>query len=79
MDLDSRIFVIKIQFNLNSQGNEKLELSSQVTYDFQNLEMNLFIADYEYVGKSAFGNWLAGKLWLKALFCGMLALLNERT
>ena len=52
-------------FNLNSYGNEKFELFSQETYDFQNLgNESLFVADYENVKKSTF-DWLATKLWLK--------------
>ena len=51
--------------NLNSQGNEKCELFSQGTYDFQILgNETLFMADYENVKKSTF-DWLATKLWLK--------------
>ena len=48
MELDSCIYVIKIIFNLNSLGNEKLELFSQRTYDIQNFESEtLFIANNE--------------------------------
>ena len=62
MELDTRAFVVKIQFILNSQGNEKFTLFCQGTYDFQNLGNEIsFIADYEYIRKSAFGS-LAGKL-----------------
>ena len=44
----SLVYVIKFFFNLNSQGNEKLELFSQLTYDFQNYRNEtLFIADYK--------------------------------
>ena len=60
--LDSRMYVIKILFNLNSQGNEKFELFYQETYDFQNVRNEtLFIVEHENVKESAFG-WLAVKL-----------------
>ena len=55
-------YVIKILFNLNSQGNEKLKLFS---YDFRNLGNEaFFITNHENVKKSAF-DWLTAKLWLK--------------
>ena len=78
LKLDSGVYVNKILFNLNFQGNRKFEVFSQGTYDFQNFRnKTLFIADYEKVKKCAF-DWLAAKLWLKkALFHGMFALLNE--
>ena len=65
MELDPRVYIIQILFNLNYQGNEKFELFSQGIYDFQNLgNETLFIADHENVKKSAF-DWLAAKLWVK--------------
>ena len=55
----------KVLFNLNFQGNEKLKLFSQETYDFQNLgNQTLLIVGHENVKKSAI-NYLAAKLWLK--------------
>ena len=63
MEIDSCIYVVRILFNLNSQGNEKLKLFSQGTYDFENFRNGtLFIADLEDVKKSAFDQ-LAAKLW----------------
>ena len=54
MELDSCAYIIEIFFNLNPQGNEKLELFSQGTYDVQNFgNETLFIADHEDVKKSA--------------------------
>ena len=54
---DSCVYVIKL-FNLNSRRNEKFELFSQVTYEFQNFEnKTLFIADHENFKKSA-SEWL---------------------
>ena len=66
MELDSRVYVIEILFNLNSQGDKKSDLFSQGTYDFQNFgnETSFNTSDYENVKKSAF-DWLAAKLWLK--------------
>ena len=53
--LDFPVYVIKILFNLNSQGNEKFELFSLGTCDFQNFgSETLFIADYKNVKKSVF-------------------------
>ena len=53
------------EFVLNSLGNEKLELFSQGTNNFQNFEnKTLSIADYKNVKKSIF-DWLAAKLWHK--------------
>ena len=53
-----------ILFNLNSQGNEKVEFFSQGTYNFQNFRNEtVFIPDYEDVKKFSF-DWLAAKLWL---------------
>ena len=50
MELNSCVCRMKVVFNLNSQGNEKFDLFSQGTYDFQNLgNETLFIADYENV------------------------------
>ena len=50
------VYVIQILFNLNSQGNEKFELFSWGTYDFQNFgNKTLFIADYKIVSI-----WLVG-------------------
>ena len=47
MELDTCICAIKILFNLNPDGNEKLELFSQRTYDVQNFgNETLFIAKY---------------------------------
>ena len=65
VERDSCMYVIKILFNLNSLGNENLELFSQATCDFQNFgNETLFIAYRESVKKSAF-DWLAAKLCLK--------------
>ena len=65
MELDSRVYVIEILFNFNSQGIEKLALFSQGIYNFRNLgNETLFIVDVQNVQKSAF-DWLAAKLWLK--------------
>ena len=65
LELDSIVYVIKILFNLNSQVNEKFELFSQLTYEFQNLvNETLFITDHKNVKKFAF-DWLAAKLWNK--------------
>ena len=53
--LDYCVYIVKILFNLNSQGNAKFELFSQGTYDFQNFRNKiLFIANYKHVKKSAF-------------------------
>ena len=58
-------YVIRILFNLNSEGNEKFEFFSQEIYDFQHLgNETLFIADGENIKKPAF-DWLAAKLSLK--------------
>ena len=55
-EFDSRVYAIKILFDLNSQGNEKFELFSQGTCDFPNFGNEpLLNADYENVKKSAFG------------------------
>ena len=55
---------MKIYVNLNSQGNEKIELFSQETYDFQILGNEaLIIAGYEDIKMSIF-HLLAEKLWL---------------
>ena len=44
-ELDSCIYAVKILFNLNPHGNEKLELFSQRTYEVQNFgNKTLFIA-----------------------------------
>ena len=52
LEVDSRVYVINILFNLNSQGNEKFDVLSQGTYDIQNLgNETLFIADHESVKK----------------------------
>ena len=41
--------MIKIALNFKSQGTEKIELSSQGTYNFQILgNESLIIADYKY-------------------------------
>ena len=59
LELGSRVNVIKILFNLNSQGNEKFEFFSQAAYDFRHLgNETLFIADHQNAKKSAF-DWLA--------------------
>ena len=56
MDLDSRVCVITIHLNLNSQGNEKFELFCQGAYVFENLgNETSFIANYDYVRKYVFG------------------------
>ena len=50
---------------MNSQRNEKFELFSQGTHNFQNFgNETLFISDYEIVKKST-SDWLAAKLWLQ--------------
>ena len=57
---------------------KNLNVSAKGPTTFKNSgNETLFIADYEYVKKSAVG-WLVTKLWLiKALFCRKFALLNE--
>ena len=61
------MYVMKILFNLNSQGIEKFDLFSQRTYNFQNSgNKTLFIADYQNVKKSTY-DWLDAKLWLKRI------------
>ena len=47
--LDSHFCTIKIFSNLNSQGNEVFKLFSNLRNE------TLFIADYEYANKFAFG------------------------
>ena len=49
-ELDFWGSVIKIAFNFKSRGTEKIEFSSQGTYNFQILgnETLIFIADYKY-------------------------------
>ena len=48
MEINSCVCRMKVFFNLNSQRNEKFELFSQGTYDFQNLgNETQFIANYE--------------------------------
>ena len=55
MELDSCVCRMKLLFNLSSLGNEKFELFSQGTYDFQNVgNETLFIADYEDIKISSF-------------------------
>ena len=61
MELKSCVCGMEINFNLNSQGNEKMELFSQETYDFQILQNE---AGYEDTKIPIF-HWLAVKLWLK--------------
>ena len=65
LEIDSRVYVIKILFNLNSQENKKFELFSQGTNNLQSFEhVTLLIADYENEKKSE-NDWLAAKLRLK--------------
>ena len=65
MELDFCSFQIKIALNFNFQGNEKFELSSQGTYNFQNLRNEtLVIADYEYAKISRIAV-MDVKLWVK--------------
>ena len=55
MELNSRVRGMEIYFNLNSQGNEKIEFFSQDTYDFQILgNKALIIACYEDIKISIF-------------------------
>ena len=64
-ELDFCGFVIEIALNFKSQGNEKGKLSSQETYNFQNLRNEtLIFADYKYVKIFRFA-MLDIKLWLK--------------
>ena len=57
---------MKINFNLNSQGNENIDCFFQETYNFQMLENEtLIITGYEDIKISVF-YWLDVKLWLKA-------------
>ena len=49
IELDFYGSVIKIALNFKSRGTEKVELSSEGTYNFQILENEtLIIADYKY-------------------------------
>ena len=49
VELDFWGSVIKIALNFKSRGTEKIELSSQGTYNFQSLgNETLIIADYKY-------------------------------
>ena len=65
MEQDYCSYVIKILFNLNSQGNEEFELFSQGTYDFQNFRNEiLYIADHDDIKNSVF-DCLTAKLWFK--------------
>ena len=46
---------MKIYFNLNSQGNEKVDFFTQETYDFQSLgNGTIIIAGYEDIKVSMF-------------------------
>ena len=64
--------------NLNSQGNKKLELLSQGTYDFQNFgDETLFITDHADVKKSAPHRFAYKIIAQKALFCGKFTSSNE--
>ena len=57
---------MKINFNLNSQGNESIDCFFQETYNFQMLENEtLIITGYEEIKISVF-YWLDVKLWLIA-------------
>ena len=65
MDSNSSVYLIKITFNLNSQGNEKIEVFSQGIDGGQNLDSEtLVIADYEYK-KVFIIALLEIKLWAK--------------
>ena len=49
VELDFGGYVIKIALDFESRGTEKIELSSQGTYNFQMLgNETLIIADYKY-------------------------------
>ena len=55
MERNSCVCGMKIYFNLNSQGNEKLDFFSQETYDFQILENeSVIVAGYEDIKASIF-------------------------
>ena len=65
MKLNSCVCGMKIYFNFNSQGYEKIEFFSKDTYYFQILRNeSLIIAGYEDIKISIF-HQLAVKLWLK--------------
>ena len=72
------LYVSKTLFNLNSKRNEKFELFSQGTDDFQNTgNETLLIINHENVKKSAF-DWLTAKLCSKkAVFSGIFAPLSK--
>ena len=80
MELDSRVYVIEIFFNFNSKGTKDLNFSP--TKEFTTFKIfrreTLFIADYETVYRNSH---LIRRLQnygsKKALFCGMITLLNE--
>ena len=49
LEIDFGGYVIKIALNFESRGTEKIELSSQGTYNFQILgNETLIVADYKY-------------------------------
>ena len=55
MERNSCVCGMKIYFNLNSQGNEKLDFFSQETYDFQILKNeSVIVAGYEDIKASIF-------------------------
>ena len=55
MEHSSVVFRMKIYFNLNSQGNDKIEFFSQKTYKFQILGNETIIdADYKDIKVSIF-------------------------
>ena len=65
MELNDRVCGIKIYFNMNLQGNEKVAFSSKETYDFQVLgNETLIIAGYKAIKISIFHK-LPVKLWLR--------------
>ena len=62
MELNSCVCVVEIYFSANSQGNKKIDLFSQESWEFQILgNETLIIAGTEI---SIF-HQLAAKLWLK--------------
>ena len=65
MELNSCVCGMKILFNLNQIWNEKLQLFSQETYDFEiSRSEALIIAGCEDIKISIF-HWLTVKLWLE--------------
>ena len=65
MEINSCLCVMKIHFNLISQKNEKTELFSQETYNFQILVNDtMIIVDYKDITISSF-HLLVVRSWLK--------------